>query len=60
MNAKNVKANVPNTNEKVTESIFGMKIVIESSKGLSRSFAVNAADGRPKMSFTRIDQIGTA
>ena len=58
--AKNVRENVPNTNEKVTERIFGMKTGIGLSKGTNKSYAPRAANGRWRVNSTRIDQVKTA
>ena len=58
--AKNVKVNVPNTNGKATESIFGMKIVIGLSRESGKSYAPSAAYGKLRASFTRIFQVEMA
>ena len=53
---KNVRENVLDTKTKAQKSIYDLKTVIGPSRGSKRSFAVNAANGRTRVSFTRTDQ----
>ena len=62
--AKNARINMPASVTsglgKQGEKISDMRNVTGSLMGSSRSFAASAANGRPRVSFTRIDQIETA
>jgi hypothetical protein len=56
---RNVGRKVPDTYEKVIESIFGMKTGIALSKGSSKSYAPSAASGRLRVSFSETVAVET-